>query len=70
MARIDSRFDQFEARMDAGFAQIEARFSPMEALMERGLAASIRWTVGVSFGLYALMFGLILFVVSRELPHT
>jgi hypothetical protein len=70
MARIDARFDQFEARMDARFAQVDVRFAQMEALIERGLAANIRWTVGISFGLYALMFGLILFVVSRELPHT
>ena len=63
MARIDARFD----RLDAG---LDARFAHMEANMERGLAGSIRWTVGISFGLYALMFGLILFVVSRELPHT
>ena len=55
MTRIDGRFDVLEARM--------------EALVERALATSIRWTVGVSFGLYALLFGLILFVVSRDLPH-
>jgi hypothetical protein len=73
MARIDARFDQLEARLDARFQQIDTRFAQtegrLEAQIERAMGASIRWTVGVSFGLYALMFGLILFVVSRELPH-
>jgi hypothetical protein len=55
MTRIDGRFDVLEARV--------------EALVERVLATGIRWTAGVSFGLYALTFGLILFVVSRELAH-
>jgi hypothetical protein len=92
MARIDGRFDQLDAQLEASFAKLDARFVGMDAQMnarfaavdagsarsqasleariERAMAASIRWTVGVSFGLYALMFGLILFVVSRELPHT
>jgi len=81
MARIDSRFDRLEARLDAHFAQIDTRFAQvdtrivqgqgtLEAQIERAMVASIRWTVGVSFGLYGLMFALILFVVSRELPHT
>jgi hypothetical protein len=62
MARIDARLDQFEARM-------EARFAQTETVIERANVTSIRWVVGMSFGLYALMFGLILFVLSRELPH-
>ncbi len=62
MARIDGRFDRLEGRIDG----MEGR---LEAMIERAMVASIRWTVGVSFGLYALMFGLILFVISRELPH-
>ena len=72
-ARVDTRFAQSEARVDAGFAQSEARtdlrFAQMETLIERSTVTSIRWVVGMSFGLYALMFGLILFVLSRELPH-
>ena len=55
MQRIDARLELLEARL--------------EAMIERSTVTSIRWTVGVSFGLYALMFGLILFVVSREIPH-
>jgi hypothetical protein len=79
-AQVDSHFDQLEARLDARFALVDARFAQtdgrvtavegrLEALIERSLVASIRWTVGISFGLYALMFGLILFVVARDLPH-
>jgi hypothetical protein len=30
---------------------------------------SIRWLVGLTFGLYALMFGLMLFVISREVAR-
>ena len=63
MVRIDARFDQLEARMDARFAETDAK-------IERAMAASIRWTVGTAFGLYGLMFALILFVVARELTHT
>jgi hypothetical protein len=74
MARIDSRFDQLDAQLDVRFAQFEARFAQLqgslEVQIERSAVNSIRWTIGVSFSLYALMFGLILFVVSRELPHT
>ncbi|MBV9323259.1 MAG: hypothetical protein JO352_05670 [Chloroflexi bacterium] len=74
MARIDARFDSLEARLDARFAQLDTRSAQLqgslEAQIERAMAASIRWTVGMSFGLYGLMFALILFVVSRELPHT
>jgi hypothetical protein len=62
MVRIDARFDHLEARLDARFAQVDAR-------IERAMVAGSRWTVGVAFGLYALMFGLILLVVSRAPPH-
>ena len=72
-ARIDARFAQFEARLDSRFAQSEARtdvrFAQMETLIERSTVTSVRWVVGMSFGVYALMFGLVLFVISRELPH-
>jgi hypothetical protein len=61
-----AEFEQAMLRIDARFALLEAR---IEAMIERLTVTSIRWTVGVSFGLYALMFGLILFVVSREIPH-
>lgn len=62
MSRIDARFERVDARFDV----LEAR---LEAKIEAALATSIRWTVGLAFGQYALMFGLILFVVSRELPR-
>ncbi len=56
---------EFELAM----ARMDARFAQVEAAIERSAVAGIRWTVGMALGLYALMFGLILFVVSRELPH-
>jgi hypothetical protein len=62
MAHIDARFE----RMDTKFDLLEAR---LDARIERALVTSIRWTVGLAFGQYALMFGLILFVISRELAH-
>ena len=69
MARIDGRFD----RLDARFAEIDSRFAVLEARLEARIEAatvtSIRCTVGMAFGIYALMFGLILFVISRELPR-
>jgi hypothetical protein len=75
-AEFDTRFAEFETRfagLETRFTQVDGRIAEgegrLEALIERSLVASIRWTVGVSFGLYALMFGLILFVVARELPH-
>ncbi|MBV8714204.1 MAG: hypothetical protein JOZ65_03970 [Chloroflexi bacterium] len=77
MERIDARFDRFEERMDARFDRFEERFDAklavldarVEGHIEKALVTSIRWTVGLAFGQYALMFGLILFVVSRELAH-
>ena len=62
MARLDTRSAALDARIDTRFAQLET-------LIERSSVTSIRWIVGLTFGLYALMFGLILFVVSRELPR-
>jgi tetrahydromethanopterin S-methyltransferase subunit G len=72
MARIDASFvnkSEFElamARIDSRFDVLEAR---LEARIEQAMVTSIRWTVGVSFSLYALMFGLILFIIARELSH-
>jgi hypothetical protein len=62
MDHIDARFE----RMDAKFDLLEAR---IESRIERSTVTSIRWIVGLAFGQYALMFGLILFVVARELAH-
>ena len=59
MARIDARFERVDARFDV----MEAR---LEAKMDAALATSIRWTVGLAFGQYALIFGFIIFVLSRE----
>jgi hypothetical protein len=76
-AQMDTRFAQVDTRFalaDTRLAEMGTRVAgvqgSLEAQIERAMVASIRWTVGVSFGLYVLMFGLILFVVSRELPHT
>jgi hypothetical protein len=66
MARIEARFDRLEGRMDSRFNEFEARTG---ARIEAAKNESIRWVVGIAMGQYALMFGLILFVVSRELPH-
>src|SRR5690242_8707620 len=72
-ARMDGRFAQAEARMDTRFAQTEARFevrfAQMETSIERSAVSTIRWVIVVTFGIYALMFGLILFVMARELPR-
>jgi hypothetical protein len=69
MARIETRFERLDARLDVQFARLETRFAQIETLIERSSITSIRWIVGLTSGLYALIFGLILFVVSRELPH-
>src|SRR5438105_3096245 len=50
-------------------ARIDVRFAQVETGIERAMVTNIRWLVGLTFGLYALMLGLILFVVARELPH-
>ena len=55
MARLDTRFDLLEARL--------------ETRIERAMVTGIRWTVGIALGQYALMFGVVLFFISRELPH-
>ena len=55
MTRIDARFDVVEARL--------------EARIEQAMVTSIRWTVGIALGQYALLFGVILFFVSREFLH-
>jgi hypothetical protein len=75
-ARLDARFAQLDTRfaeLETRFTQVDGRIAEgegrLEALTETSMVASIRWTVGMSFGLYALMFGLILFVVARELAH-
>ena len=62
MSHLDTRFAQLEGRL-------ETRFAQLETLIERGSVSSIRWTVGLILPLYAVMFGLILFIVSRELPR-
>jgi hypothetical protein len=78
--RLESRFDDLVTRLDrleshleVRFAAIDSRFAVTEARLEARIEAatvtSIRWTVGMAFGLYAMMFGLILFVISRELPR-
>jgi hypothetical protein len=68
-----SEFDAAMARIDLHFAELEShvrtQFAQQETVIERALATSIRWTVGSGFGLYALTFGIILFVVARELAH-
>jgi len=56
---------EFELAM----AHIDTRFAQLETRIEQATVTSIRWIVGLAFGQYALMFGLILFVVSRELTH-
>ena len=66
LERIDSKFERALERIDSKFDLLEAR---VETRIERATVTSIRWTVGLAFGQYALMFGLILFVVSRELAH-
>ena len=62
-----------KAELDAAVARLEGAIdltvARMEVLIERATVTQIRWLVGTTFGLYALMFGLILFVVSRELAH-
>ncbi len=80
MSRIDARFDRLESQLelrfaaiDSRFGEVESRFAVTEARLETKIEAatvtSIRWTVGMAFGVYAMMFGLILFVISRELPR-
>ena len=50
-------------------SDLDLAVARIETLIERSAITQIRWLVGTAFGLYALMFGLILFVVSRELTH-
>ena len=50
-------------------ADLELAIARLETLIERASVTQIRWLVGTTFGLYALMFGLILFVVAREMAH-
>lgn len=61
-----AEFERAMERIDTKFELLDAR---IETRIERATATSIRWVVGLAFGQYALMFGLILFVVSRELSH-
>jgi hypothetical protein len=61
-----AEFERAMQRIDAKFDVLEAR---LETRIEMASGSSIRWIVGLAFGQYALMFGLILFVVSRELAH-
>ena len=72
MERIDAQFvtkTEFEhamERIDAKFELLDAR---METRIERATVTSIRWTVGIALGQYALLFGAILFFIAREIPH-
>ncbi len=68
MARIDATFvtkSEFELAM----ARIDVRFAQLETLIERSMVTSIRWSVGIALGQYALIFGVILFFIAREMPH-
>ncbi len=65
-AELDVSLATLEARIEA---KIELAFARLETLIERATVTNIRWTVGLTFGLYALILGLMLFVVSRELPR-
>jgi hypothetical protein len=56
---------EFELAM----AHLDTRFAQLETTIERASITSIRWTVGLILPLYAMMFGLILFIVSREFPR-
>ena len=66
-----------KADLDAALGRLQSEFrsdlrvevARLEVLIERATVTHIRWLVGLTFGLYGLMFALILFVVSRELPH-
>jgi hypothetical protein len=59
-------FDRAMERIDAKFELLEAR---LEIRIERATVTNIRWTVGIALSQYALFFGLILFFISREIPH-
>jgi hypothetical protein len=61
-----AEFERAMEHIDAKFELLDAR---MESRIERAFATTVRWVVGLAFGQYALMFALILFVVSRELAH-
>ena len=50
-------------------ADLDLAVAKLETLIERAAVTQIRWLVATIFGLYALMFGLILFVASRELAR-
>lgn len=50
-------------------ANIDTRFAQLETLIERSTVTSIRWTVGIALSQYALILGVVLFFVSREIPH-
>jgi hypothetical protein len=66
-----------KADLDVAMARLQTAFrgdlgvevARLEVLIERSAVTQIRWLVGLSFGLYGLMFALILFVIARELPH-
>jgi hypothetical protein len=57
------------AEFELAMARIDTRFAQIETLIERSTVTSIRWAVGIALGQYALVFGLILFFISREIPH-
>lgn len=66
--RVD--LDQAITRLETQTrAELNVAVARLETLIERSSVTQIRWLVGTTFGLYALMFALILFVVSRELAH-
>jgi hypothetical protein len=58
-----------KAEFELAMARLDVRFAQLETAIERAGVTSIRWLVGMVFGVYALQIGLILFVVSRELTH-
>jgi hypothetical protein len=73
MTRLDGRVERLEARFEARFAQLDARsetrFAQLETAIERASLTGIRWSVGLILPLYAVLFGFLLFIVSREFPR-
>ena len=45
-ARTESRFREFDARMDVRFAQVDVRFAQVEKLIERQHGRLLAWSFG------------------------
>jgi hypothetical protein len=60
---------EFELAMARLEGRLDTRFAQLETAIERATLRSVRWIVGLILPLYAVMFGLILCIVSRELPR-